>query len=388
MKTQTKKHILMLNYEFPPLGGGAGNATYYILKEFSKPKYKDLEIDLITSSTDKFNIQRFSKNITIHFLDINKKGNLHYQSNKDLLNYSWKAYNYSKHLINKRKKENTQYNLCHAFFGIPCGYIALKLKNKYNLPYIVSLRGSDVPGHNPKFALLDKLIFKRLSKKIWKEAYKVIANSNDLIYEAKKTKEDCNFAVIPNGIDTKFYKKINIKRNKYKNNLILLYVGRLSKVKGLDYLLKAISNLDSLELWLVGDGDQKNHLEELSNKLKIRQKVKFLGIKDKKELLQIYNTSDIFILPSLNEGMSNSILEAMACGLPIITTDTGGSKELIKGNGFIISKASPEALRQAINKFLINPNLIKSMSNISRLLAERMSWGNVADDYWGEYEKC
>ena len=56
-----KKRILMLNYEFPPLGGGAGNATYYLLKEFSKQKYKNLEIDFVTSSIDKFKIQKFSE---------------------------------------------------------------------------------------------------------------------------------------------------------------------------------------------------------------------------------------------------------------------------------------------------------------------------------------
>ena len=73
----------MLNYEFPPLGGGAGNATYYLLKEFSK--YDDIEIDFVTSSIDEFKEEKFSKNITIYYLDIGKKGNLHYQSNKNLL---------------------------------------------------------------------------------------------------------------------------------------------------------------------------------------------------------------------------------------------------------------------------------------------------------------
>jgi len=139
----------MLNYEFPPLGGGAGNASYYMLREFSK--YHDLNIDLITSSADKYRVEQFAENISIHFLDIHKNNTaLHYQSNKNLITYTMKVYFYAKKL---RKQKS--YDLCHAFFGIPCGAIALLL----GVPYIVSLRGSDVPGHNERFALADVLFF-------------------------------------------------------------------------------------------------------------------------------------------------------------------------------------------------------------------------------------
>jgi hypothetical protein len=80
------RRILMLNYEFPPLGGGAGNATFYLLKEFSKNK--NIKIDLITSSVDQYREEKFSENINIHFLDIGKKGELHNQSLKNLLSFN------------------------------------------------------------------------------------------------------------------------------------------------------------------------------------------------------------------------------------------------------------------------------------------------------------
>jgi glycosyltransferase involved in cell wall biosynthesis len=191
---KNKLHILFLNYEFPPLGGGAGNATKYLFSEFAKRD--GLEIDLITSSTDKFKIEKFAKNICVHYLDIGKKGNVHYQSNRDLLKYSWKAYFYGKSLIKKKK-----FNLIHAFFGIPCGYIAMRL----GLPYIVSLRGSDVPFYNSRFAKLDKLVFYRLSRRIWRRARAVIANSEDLKRLAVKTFSG-EIGVIPNGINTSEFK--------------------------------------------------------------------------------------------------------------------------------------------------------------------------------------
>ncbi|MDP3964090.1 MAG: glycosyltransferase, partial [bacterium] len=132
--------VLMLNYEFPPLGGGAGNASFYMLKEFSR--FENLTIELITSSVAKFKIEEFSPRIRVHYLDISKNGSIHYQSDADLLHYSWKAYRYSKKLL----KQST-FDLIHAFFGIPCGFIASHLQ----LPYIISLRGSDVPFYNPRF---------------------------------------------------------------------------------------------------------------------------------------------------------------------------------------------------------------------------------------------
>lgn len=184
----------MLNYEFPPLGGGAGNATFYLLKEFSR--YKDLQIDLVTSSASKYKEERFSDNIKIYYLDISKKESLHYQTNRDLLTYTCRSYFFCKNLLKR-----STYHLCHAFFGIPCGFVAMKL----NIPYIVSLRGSDVPFYNPRFYWLDKLFFKRLSEKIWKNSLRVIANSKGLRELTLKSFSSQKIEVICNGVDVEHF---------------------------------------------------------------------------------------------------------------------------------------------------------------------------------------
>jgi len=361
----------MLNYEFPPLGGGAGNATYYLLKEFSD--LNNIEIDLITSSINTARTERFSKNITIHFLNIGKNGKLQHQSYRDLITYSRKAYNFAISLMNKNK-----YDFCHAFFGIPCGYIAMKL----GIPYIVSLRGSDVPFHNERYYLLDLFIFKNLSKKIWKNSREVIANSEGLRQLALYTNQNQNIIVIPNGIDTNLFSPK--KKNKGEKTIIIS-TGRLSKIKGYEYLIKALKDKKDFVLWLVGEGDLREKLEKLSKKNNIN--TKFFGRKNHKEIIKLLQKSDLFVMPSLNEGMSNSILEAMACGLPIITTDTGGSKELIRGNGFIVKKANSLELKNAILKYH-DKNLLNIHSNISRKLAELMTWKHVCEQYNGVYEKC
>jgi len=133
------------------------------------------------------------------------------------------------------------------------------------------------------------------------------------------------------------------------------------------------------KLTIIGDGPQKQELLDGVRKLRLESKVFLLGYVKHENLPDYYNDSDIFILPSLFEGMSNTILEAMACGLPIITTDTGGTKELIKGNGIIIKKGNPQSIVHAVFE------IKKDMGKISRKIALDYSWENVAEKYYRLY---
>ena len=106
-------NILILNYEFPPLGGGAGISTQYLLREFAGRE--DLQIDLVTSSCDAHRVEEFSPRIRIHYMDIGKKGKgLHFQIEQNLLVYAFKAYHYARTLI---RREGT--TLCTPFSEYP-----------------------------------------------------------------------------------------------------------------------------------------------------------------------------------------------------------------------------------------------------------------------------
>ena len=379
--------ILILNYEFPPLGGGAGNATQYLLREFAKRP--DFSFDLVTSSADAFRIEQYASNIMIHFLDIGKKGNLHYQRNKDLLKYSWKAYWYCKKLIKARRQVSdvrgqlSNVTLVHAFFGIPCGYIAMKL----GLPYIVSLRGSDVPFYNRRFYWLDKLIFRRLSRRIWRRAKAVIANSEGLKELALKTAPVQVISIIPNGVDVQQFCPANSGHRKSLGTydvLNIISTGRLIERKGYAYLLLALEGLHNVELMLIGDGPLRGELERMAREKRV--KVNFAGTVAHGAVIGYLQNADVFVLPSLNEGMSNAILEAMACGLPIIATDTGGSAELVQGNGFIVPRADSGALRKVIMGYMQHPDLAIKHGVSSRKRAEGMSWQTSAEEYQKIYE--
>jgi glycosyltransferase involved in cell wall biosynthesis len=140
---------------------------------------------------------------------------------------------------------------------------------------------------------------------------------------------------------------------------------------------------------IVGDGNEKQSLENLVQGLDIKDKVQFAGAVPHEEVLKYYQQADIFVLPSLNEGMSNVMLEALACGLPIVSTDTGGTKELLTDglNGLIVRMKDPDDLAEKIEKLILNPNLKQAMSLESRKLAEKLSWANVAKDYIELYKE-
>ncbi|MFQ5645596.1 MAG: glycosyltransferase [bacterium] len=369
--------VLFLNYEFPPIGGGGANATRYFFKEFST--VPDLEIDLVTASWNSPGIENFSPNIRLHKLDIHKK-RLHYWTHREVIEYLFKAYTYSRSLIKK-----TEYDLCHAFFGFPSGLVAYRLRKK--LPYIVSLRGSDVPGFNNRFSW-EYVFLTPLFKKIWSRSREVVANSRGLKLLAAQTAPLQEIGIIYNGIDTgEFAPQENRPAEADEFNIIT--VSRLIERKGLDYLIKALPEIPNprTKLTIIGEGNLQNKLKLLARELGVYDRVDFPGFVEHRHLPEYYRNADLFVLPSKNEGMSNTVLEAMACALPVITTDTGGTDELIRDNGIIIPMEDSGAISRAVREIMTDAGLRKKMSGKSRESALEFGWHKQAMKYLALYRK-
>jgi len=363
--------ILFLNYEYPPLGGGAANATRYLLEAWANQD--DLHIDLVCASPDMRSIERFSSNIAIHRLDIGKRGSMHYQSQADLLRYARAAYGHSRGLLRA-----TPYDGCLAFFGIPCGVVASRL----GLPYIVSLRGSDVPFYNPRFRWLDRLVFQHLSRRVWAGAEAVVANSAGLRELALQTAPQQMIQVFPNGVDIERFAPA--RKPAEESGLRLLCVSRLIPRKGIDDLLRALALLDSrVYLDIAGGGKQEQELRALCTSLGLDSRVRFLGIVPHEDLPARYQAADLFVLPSHNEGMSNTVLEALASGLPLLLTPTGGTAELLEPgvNGSLIQPGNPASIAAAVSQYLKEPEQIAAQGAASRAKAMLFSWDAVAKAY-------
>lgn len=378
--------ILFFNYEYPPLGGGAGYANSYILKELAK--LENLEVDLITSAVDnQYSVEKISENITVHRVPIGEKqGNLHFQSQKDLIVYAFKAL----WLARKLTKKNN-YDLTHSFFTVPCGAISLWLKLTKKIPYIISLRGSDVPGYSDRFKLI-YFFLTPLIKVIWRKSASVVANSMGLKELAQKTDKNQKIAVIANGIDiVNFRPEHSLQKD--KPFIITLGGTRITERKGINYLIEAlallVSKYPNIFLRLVGEGNEKENLMNLTKELKLDNVVEFVGLIPREKIAPYYQEAKLFVLPSLNEGMSNAMLEALATGLPILATDTGGTKELVEDgtNGMIIKMQDARDLAEKIERLINDEALRVRMGQESRRKAEQMSWKNVAQEYYELYKQ-
>lgn len=359
--------VLLFNYEFPPLGGGAANATLQILTEFGRSH--DIVVDVITSSIGKGHVEKLSDNITVHYVNIHKTGSLHRQTNMDLLLYSIQAY-----LLARKMTRKHDYDGIHAFFGIPCGYIASKL----GIPYIVSLRGSDVPFYNRKYLWLDRFFFARMSKRIWHTAAAVTATSEGLKELALKIAPTQTIQVIRNGV----HKNEFTPGIKSDGLFTIISTSRLVERKGIVYLLDAFilfaQKHANARLLIAGEGELLDVLRAKARMSTVSGQIIFLGVVPHCDMIKYYHDSDIFVLPSMNEGMSNSLLEAMSSGLAVVATDTGDAKYLIAGGGRIIPKKDSKSIFEFFEHAYAHPEELAEMKRKNIQATAVMGWTEVA----------
>lgn len=356
--------VLLINYEYPPLGGGTAIANEYLVKEFKQ--IIGLKLDILTASAGQEQNQRLSANIRLIRLNIGKNNyRLQHQSYLDLFRFFWLSTTWV-----LQHKQN--YNLIHAFSGLP-GSITAWLSGR---PYLVSFRGADEPSYEPRHEFF-WIIIKPLMYFIYRRAQALDANSRYLKKLVLKSFPSLKIKVINNGIDTgRFY-----PAKKPVTKPIILCTSRLGQRKGIEYLIRALALIPRAELWLAGGGLLEPKLKQLVKKLQLSRRVKFLGPVPHDKLPVLYRQAKIFVLPSLSESQSNSLLEAIASGLPVVATNVGGNPESVnKNNGLLVPPADSQALAAAVNS-----TLSRDWPKISP--DQHYSWKITAKRYWQLYRR-
>ncbi|NMB57381.1 glycosyltransferase family 4 protein [Candidatus Beckwithbacteria bacterium] len=190
--------------------------------------------------------------------------------------------------------------------------------------------------------------------------------------------------VISNGVNDKkdFVKQFNHDKK------IILFVGRLEKIKGLEILFKALHNFPfAFELRIIGEGQEKENLVALSKTLKIDKMINFLGKKIGIDLEKEYKNSDLFILPSLSEGFPLTILEAMSFKLPVLATKVGANPDMIENNktGFLVEPNKINDLRKKIVWIFTNFKKATFVGEKAFLYVKNYSWEKMAEKTYQIY---
>lgn len=243
-----------------------------------------------------------------------------------------------------------KYDMVHAHWLIPQGII----QSFFKKPYIVTGHGGDISSFN-------KSIIKILKKKCMRNAKSVVVVSKYKERELKQHFPDIKCELISMGVNTNFFAKENNYRENYfeqGNKKVVLFVGRLAEIKGVEYLIQALKNEKEIVLVVVGEGPLRKKLEEET--LNAQCDVKFLGSKSHNELKHIYASADVLVVPSISdekgaqEGLPTVILEAFAAKLPVIATNTGGIPDIVRTEqtGILVSQKNEADIKRAVGKIL------------------------------------
>ena len=290
------------------------------------------------------------------------------------------------------KKEHI--NMLHAHWMLPQGLVGVLLKKLCKVPLLVTVHGSDL------FPLKNKF-FKRL------QCF-VIGNCDSITVNSEATKKEIThrfpqhsskIVIIPMGVNVNLFKKMKVQKpKKYTKNKILLFVGRLSDQKGLQYLVDSMVDLvrydKHIKLLVIGEGPYEKILRKRINSKDVENHVEFLGSIPTNKVAEYHNFADIFILPSLSnktgtEALGLSLLEAMASGCAVIGTNVGGISFAIKEgyNGLLVRQKDSHALSHAVITLLKNKGKSLNMGkNAAKFARENYSWEKISEDFRKIYD--
>jgi glycosyltransferase involved in cell wall biosynthesis len=269
------------------------------------------------------------------------------------------------------------------------GLMGLLVGKALKIPVIVHARGSDIHTFSEKNPLLFAL-----TQFTVKNADCILAVSNGLKETIEKEFgiSSDRIKVSMNGVDTSVFRPRNKVAQRRKLGLplyqtIILFVGSLVPVKGLHYLIRAMPTLrklhgDRLLFILAGGGELETELQQKTREAGIDRQVCFIGWVPNDQISGWMNAADVLILPSLHEGMPNTILEALACGVPVVASRVGGTTDLIQDgiNGLLIEPASSESIVEKLDFLIKDRGLYERLRNNARMIGEeyRADWQTKA----------
>lgn len=272
----------------------------------------------------------------------------------------------------------------NAHWLVPQGFVGVLVKFLTGRKLVITIHGGDVLSLNGG-------IMRRIKRFTLRHADVVCVNSS-------VTKAACislyqrDYVVIPMGIDAERFSSAvastALKKQYGLNDFTLLSVGRLSREKGVEYLLQAAKVLKEsgkkFKVLIVGSGPLEADLKRYIADNDLDKSVRMTGWVDSSELPVYYKTANVMVGPSLFEAQGLVFLEALAAGLPVITTNAGGTKDFVKNgvNGFLVDIKSPEQIVDKVTTLYNDRELLQTMSQTApHSIREKYSWKAVTTHY-------
>jgi glycosyltransferase involved in cell wall biosynthesis len=354
--------LLFVNYEFPPVGGGAAYASFEIAREFAALGH---HVDFLTAATPGTSRDEQIDGVRIFRVHCHRRS-IHDIGFVGALSFIVFAAPRLRALA-----RSVPYDAYHYFFGLPTGILSCIPGAHRGKPYVVSLRGSDVPGYNKDLSAYHRLMLP-ITRRIWGGAYRVVANSYELRRLASAVMPQLRIDVIPNGA-----KRTSAPRapRAADAGFRILTVSRLIERKGVDTLIEALARTGDarLSLDVAGEGPKRSSLRELADARGVGARVHFHGFADRAAIASLHARADVFVLMSRAESCSMALLEAMAAGVPVVASRVGGNAELVTDgtNGLLLPPEDVDELARTLSRLAADALLRERLAAAGRALIER-----------------
>lgn len=378
------ERILIVNYEYPPLGGGGGVATYELAKEWAKTA----QVDVLTSSFKGLPSFEVSEGVNIYRCPILLRKS---RDSAGLISmFSYLVTGFFKGYCLCRKRN---YSIINTQFALPSGPLGWILSKIFRLNNVLSIHGGDIYDPSKKLSPHKSPIFKRIVRFILNHCDYIVAQSSNTqtncenYYKPKKP-----LTIIPLAFTKpKFEKVKRAELNLDDKDFIIVSIGRLVKRKAFDDAIKIISKLKNsrIKFLIIGDGPEREYLENTILDCEVAENVKILGYLSNEEKFRYINCSDMMLMTSLHEGFGIIFMEAMFLGLPIACTNHGGQVDFIKHekNGLLFDVGDIKMGVESVEKLYKDKKLFKICSKNNIKDIENFYSDKIAAKYMDLFDK-
>ena len=376
--------ILQVTPGYPPMLGGVENSVYELVNRLRSLNH---EVYVVTASPGRSSVE----------------GNVWRLPIRLKLEGSWGDLIFCPSILGALKKIPFEIVHTHTPRKLFAEFVALhKLLNRRKFPYVVSIRLLNT-SLSPFLDGISRVYRKTVEKILFKHAERVVVQT-----KANKTflMKNCGIStekieIIPNAVDARLFNPSLFdpyqarEKYRFKGDKIVLFAGRLTTQKGLEYLLRAIplirKEIPHVKLLIIGTGSQERSLKDLSATLGIADDVFFLGNVPHGSMPELYSLASIFVLPSLSESFPNAMLEAMAMEKPVVATRVGVIPEIIVNGetAIIVKPGETKQLADEIVRVLSDEKLLRRIAfNGRKLVTTEFTWDYVVRRTVQLYEKA
>lgn len=378
--------LLLITNEYPPIGGGGSSVLQYAVRYLTEEHGHDVTV--VTSRyrglprhewvPEGSGVSGRPRAHVIRVPAIRRYKD--FCAVWELVTFGVSALVYGLWLVPRLKPD-----LIQAYFALPGGWVARILSAVYGVPFVLYFGGSDMPGANPsRYARLYPLI-SGLTRWIWRGARVSTVCSEGLLALGRSLDPSHDFRLVPNGVELVRFVPVERPPNP---TVKILFIGRLIPRKGFHYVVRSLPRVLELtavpfDVEVVGSGSMRSALDELATTLGVSHLLKYLGTIPYDKLHLAYQGADVFVLTSESEGMPCAMLEAMACGLPVVTTDVSGNREIVRDalNGFLIPLGDEEKLAHALALLIRDEGRRRRMGSESRRIVQAYDWREIVRRY-------